>query len=458
MDGPPPCSPPGLTCYRIGRYKPMAVPFDLITLAIFLATIVLSLTQPTIGRWRLHHGWVAMLGALLMLALLPLPLVHSVISSLKILVRPIVTIISLMIITLVAEQAGLFHRVMRGIVALAGGSGKKLFFWLFVVGALTGSIFTNDAAVLILTPLVCVMSRQWMGLRPIPYLFAVLNIANLVAAFVISNPINIVVADYFGIDFLEYAAWMALPAIVAAISTYLVLRVIFAREIAASRVAGDGDLSVSGGHPAFIRVCAVVIVMMLAAALLGPLAGLPLWVVTATGALLLMGWGRLAARIDPVVVVRHVAWDVLFFVAGFFMIVNGLRATGVTALIGAVIGHAAAQGTGLLILTSGFMAAICSALMNNHPTAYLMALAIGDLGVSPATQKVLAFAVLIGGDLGPKMLPIGSLAALLWFQILREHDIHVPYSLYVKIGLPVTLIALALALSVLAAEVYLVGL
>jgi len=107
-----------------------------------------------------------------------------------------------------------------------------------------------------------------------------------------------------------------------------------------------------------------------------------------------------------------------------------------------------------LVFSTGVMAALSSALMNNHPTAYLMAVTIGDLGVSPLLQKVLAFAQLIGGDLGPKMLPIGSLAALLWFRILRDHGIQVPYSLYVKIGVPVTLIALFLALSVLALEMY----
>ena len=63
-----------------------------------------------------------------------------------------------------------------------------------------------------------------------------LNIANLVTALVISNPINLVVADYVGIEFLDYAAWMLLPALVAAGSTYLVLRVYFHRQIAASRL------------------------------------------------------------------------------------------------------------------------------------------------------------------------------------------------------------------------------
>jgi hypothetical protein len=41
---------------------------------------------------------------------------------------------------------------------------------------------------------------------------------------------------------------------------------------------------------------------------------------------------------------------------------------------------------------------------------------------------------------------------------LRDHGVIVSYRLYVTIGVPVTLIALFLALSMLAAEVYVIGL
>jgi arsenical pump membrane protein len=375
--------------------------------------------------------------------------------SAAILLWPVVTIISLMLISLVAQRVGLFDWLLQRILRRARGDGRRLFFWLFWVGALTGSLLTNDAAVLILTPLVCVMCQQLRGLSPLPFVFAVLNVANLVGAFVISNPINIVVAHYFQIDFLTYAAWMLLPALVAAASTYLVLRVYFRREIAASRFDfGEAESAARPASPV-LTGCAGLIGLTALAAFLGPLAGLPLWSVVATGAAALLLFGRVTAGVDPVGVVRGVAWDVLVFVAGFFIIVNGLRATGMSDEIGALIRHLAGEQPGPLIMATGLITAASSALMNNHPTAYLMAVTIGDLGAPPAMQQALAFAQLIGGDLGPKLLPIGSLAALLWFRILRDHGIVVPYALYVKIGVPVTLVALLLALAVLVAEVFL---
>jgi arsenical pump membrane protein len=45
-----------------------------------------------------------------------------------------------------------------------------------------------------------------------------------------------------------------------------------------------------------------------------------------------------------------------------------------------------------------------------------------------------AFAALIGGDLGPRLLPLGSLASLLWYDLLRRHDVAIPVSTFTRVG------------------------
>ena len=56
----------------------------------------------------------------------------------------------------------------------------------------------------------------------------------------------------------------------------------------------------------------------------------------------------------------------------------------------------------------------------------------------------------MGGDLGPRLLPIGSLAGLLWIALLARLDVHVPLRRFVTVGVAVTLPSLAVSLGLLA--------
>jgi arsenical pump membrane protein len=121
--------------------------------SVLLVTVTLSLSRPRLGPLHIHHSWAAVFGAFLTLALGLVP-VTMVRVAVEMLFFPILTIVSLMVITLVAEQAGIFQAIAVKISRAAGGSGPRLFAYLFFAGTLTGTVFTNDAAVLIFTPLV----------------------------------------------------------------------------------------------------------------------------------------------------------------------------------------------------------------------------------------------------------------------------------------------------------------
>jgi arsenical pump membrane protein len=146
---------------------------DVAAFSILALTVSLSLSRPAFGPIRIHHSTAAIIGAVLTLGLGLVP-IDMVWVAARILFFPVVTIVSLMIITLIADRAGLFEVVARTIAHLGKGDGRKLFAYLFFAGTLTGTVFTNDAAVLIFTPLVVeliddVQGRSWAVENKVPY-------------------------------------------------------------------------------------------------------------------------------------------------------------------------------------------------------------------------------------------------------------------------------------------------
>ncbi len=433
---------------------------------IFVLTVTLALVKPRLWRIKISHATAAILGALLSIvtgAVSP----QLVYQALSVLVYPVIAIVSLMVLTIIVEQAGLFELLAHHIAKVAKGNGKALFTYIFFAGTVTGAIFTNDAAVLIFTPLVYklveeVKGESWDLSSKFPYYFAVLYIANLVGAFVISNPINIIVASLFGIGFHEYARWMIFPALVSVLTSYVGLRMFFKNALPQRYEHLPLDDSLKNRR--YMVLSGIVLGLTLLAFFLEHLIGVPIWAAAFIGAMALLILSGVMEGSDNIQVIKAVGWDVITFVVGIFIVVTGLRNAGLTNVIGGLIGYLSGSSIFKLTMAGGFIAATCSAIMNNHPTAYAMALSIKDmsfgslLGGTSFVRKMVVFSALIGGDLGPKMLPIGSLAALLWFRILRDRGVHIPYSLYVKIGIPVTLAAVLLSVLALNLEIVLVGL
>ncbi len=427
---------------------------------ILALTVGLSLRRPVVGRLQIQPPVAAIIGAALtlVLGLVSLPELAEILSLLRF---PIVTLVSLMAMTLVAEQAGLFRLLAMRVATLANGDGRKLFASLFFAGTLTGTFFTNDAAILIFTPMVFELVEEvedpsWTPASKIPFYFAVLYIANLVGPLVISNPINIIVASVFGIGFLEYAAWMIVPTVVSIMISFLGLRFLFRRAIPATyRLPVSRPQALE--HRGFVAMTAAVLLATLLGLFTEQWTGLPVWLVAALGAVtLIVLWvGTAHALISPVI--TGIGWDVIVFVLGIFVVASGLRNVGLTDLIGRLLMDPSAPNLLAGTMVTGFVAAGFSAVINNHPTASIMALSIQDLGLSVEDSRMLAFAALIGGDLGPKMLPIGSLAALLWFRILRNRGVPISYGLYIRVGIPVTLLAVLLSLLTLNLERLIVG-
>ncbi len=95
----------------------------------------------------------------------------------------------------------------------------------------------------------------------------------------------------------------------------------------------------------------------------------------------------------------------------------------------------------------GTTAALGSALLNNHPMAIMNLLAL-DAMPHAGHREILA--ALIGGDLGPRLLPVGSLAGLLWLESCRQLGVNISLRQFVTVGFAVTVPTFVVSLAILA--------
>lgn len=413
-------------------------------------TLVLVVTRPSVGRFgRLNPVLGALPGVAIMLAvrvLAPSDLARAG----ELLWRPLLTIASIMATTSIAHRLGIFDRVTRAIEIRTRGPVPRAFTAVFVISALTAATFNNDAAILLLTPIIVPVIRRLYPKRPylvVPFAFAVFMSAG-VAPLSTSNPMNLVVAETQGIGFNAYAARMVPVAIAGSITTYYMLRIVFRKELEDTIPArGPEQGSIADMGTSSRGVLAILGVMFASYPVLSYW-GAPVWIAALAGAVLVCAIGLREHTIRASHVVQGVAWDILAFLYLIFVTALGLENIGVTETMSAVYakgGHAPAEGVGLV----GGLSAIGSALLNNHPMAALNALAIAHV---PGDNKWRTLAALVGGDLGPRFLPMGSLAGLLWIEIARRLGVEIRTWQFVRTGFIVTIPALAVSLAVLLLE------
>lgn len=418
-------------------------------LFLFVLTLGLVIWQPR----GLGIGWSAGLGAGLALLtgvirLEDIPVVWGIVWNAT------GTFIAVVIISLLLEAAGFFEWAALHVARWGGGRGGRLFVLMILLGAGVSALFNNDGAALILTPIVAAMlaALRFSPQATLAFVMAAGFIADIASLpLVVSNLVNIVTADYFGIGFARYAAVMAPVDLVAILASLAVLGLVFRRAIPrrydAQRLPAPA--SVVRDRPTFMAGWGVLAWLLLGFFVLEP-RGIPVSATAAAGALALAGVAARGGRIPVLRRVRGAPWQIIVFALGMYLVVYGLRHAGLTTFLTRSLDWLAGQGLWTATLGTGLLSAVLSSLMNNLPTVLIGALSIEASQAQGVVREAMIYAHVIGCDLGPKMTPIGSLATLLWLHVLRGRDIRIGWGKYCRIGLTLTLPVLAAALAALA--------
>ena len=416
---------------------------------IFLATLILVIWQPR----GLGIGWSASAGALVALltgVIHPsdIPVVWNIVWNAT------GAFVAVIIISLLLDKAGFFEWAALHVARWGRGNGRRLFILLVLLGAAVAALFANDGAALILTPIVIAMlvALRFSARATLAFVMAAGFIADTASLpLVVSNLVNIVSADYFGITFARYAAVMVPVNLVSVAATLAALVWFFRKDIPANYDLAQLRRPIDAIHD---RATFVTGWWVLALLLVGFFwlddVGIPISAVAAVGAVLLLLVAARGHRISTREVLRGAPWQVVVFSLGMYLVVYGLRNAGLLEHLTALLERCAGYGVWGAALGTGFITAVLSSIMNNMPTVLVGALAIDATATTGVVREAMVYANVIGADLGPKLTPIGSLATLLWLHVLAAKNIQVSWGYYFRVGIVLTLPILLVTLCALA--------
>jgi arsenical pump membrane protein len=409
---------------------------------IFAATLALIMIRP----FRLGEAAIALGGGALMVltgVVAPLESVRLLLGQWNI----YGFFLGLMVISAIADGAGVFDALANRAARVAGGSSLRLYLAIFAVGVCITTFLSNDATALILTPVVYALVTR-LRLPVLPFMFACTFIADTASFLLpVSNPINILVLNTFGANLGEFLRYLALPALVCIALNIGLFTLIFRRSLPARYdLAALTDVSPDRGY---LRAVLSVLALIAVGYVIASALGLPLALVALGGSLLLLACAAWSRHIEWNRWRHDISWSIFVFISGMFVLVRGVENLGLTSALGhALLGLAGTGQLGAVALTAG-TTALGANLINNVPMALVMISAIHGISATPATRTGMIFAVILGADLGPNLTTVGSLATILWVLILRRKGLEISTVQYLKLGLAVVPVMLAFGVLVI---------
>lgn len=412
----------------------------ILPLLLFVTTLVFVIWQPR----GLQIGTTAIIGALIAL-LVGVVSFNDVWIVTNIVWDATLTFVGIIILSMVLDEIGFFEWSAIKMARLSGGNGRLLFVYIMILGALVAALFANDGAALILTPIL-LAKMKYLKMDKLA-IFAFLMAGGFIGdsasnPLVISNLTNIVTANYFDIGFIEYATNMFLPNLLSIIASIVVLFVYFRKSIPLHVNTHELPIATSViKNMLMFKLSWFFLVLLMLGYFIGDYYNLPISVFALGGALIFLAIAKYFDAVKPLTIIKTAPWQVVWFSIGLYVVVYGLKNAGLTDSIADVLLYIKPYGEQTYIIATGFISAILSSIMNNMPTIMIMDIAIDKTG-----DTFLAYANILGSNLGPKMTPIGSLATLLWLHVLKQKGVIIGWGEYMKVGVVITIPVLFIAL------------
>ena len=398
---------------------------EVVAIAIFGVTYLL-LSGRQLHILPLNRPAAALLGTVLMVAcgiLTPVQAYQAVDYD------TLVLLLGMSLISAYLYLAGFFEWTADWVLRVAK-TPQRLLLYLTLTASVLSALLVNDTICLMLTPLVvAVVVRGRLPL--LPYLLALAMSANIGSACtLVGNPQNMIIGHLSGVHFTNFCLSLLPVSILGLAVEFAILSFAFRQTLRAVSIQPVGVAEVPE-RPLDRRLLALTL-GVLALVFAGFVAGYNLSWTALAGAALVM----VIARRDTHAVFKLVDWNLLFFFAGLFVVVEGLNSTGLPDQVYNRLRHLFGQSAATQAWNLAWFSVAGSNIFSNVPFVLVAGKWIPGFAQPELMWKVIAMATTFAGNL----TILGSVANIIVVESARRH---------IKIGIPVTLLTTILGVAIL---------
>ena len=400
------------------------------TIVIIFCIVYLGMILGGLPFLQLNRTGVALLGAI---ALISVDAVSIEGAAEAVHLPTIILFFSFMVLSAQMRLGGFYDWVTRRLAGLALSPPLLLAALMGAVATLS-AVFSNDIVCLAVAP-VLIRACERRGLDPVPYLLALACAANIgSAATLIGNPQNILIGQSLRLSFAGYFAEALLPVLLGLAAAWAVIASQnrgrwLGKTPAVPVVASGNDKDVDAPLKRWQTTKGLVVaVLLLVAFVVAPWPREHL-ALTAAGILLM------SRKLHSSKMLGLVDWELLVMFIGLFVVNHALQQTGLPErLIADVRAH------GLDLREPAALFGVTFALSNivsNVPAVMLLL----PLATHPLAGPVIALVSTLAGNL----LIVGSIANIIVVDSAARHGIRIDWRRHARVGVPVTVVTLAIA-------------
>jgi Na+/H+ antiporter NhaD/arsenite permease-like protein len=395
------------------------------TILIIFAVTYLGIAMGRIPGLKLNRPGIALLGAIAMMLFGGVTTAQAV-SYVN--CPTICLLFGFFVISAQLRLSGFYDIVAEKLANQLSHPARFLLILMLASGALS-AFLNNDVVCLVFAPITgAALLRK--SINPVPFLIALAIASNLgAAATVIGNPQNMMISQVAHLDFGAYLLWSIVPVLFALAAAYGIIWLMSCKRLQAATAAQSSTPEQS--YP-YNRIHTIKGIIILVAVIGLFFTSLPKEIIALGAA----GIHLASTKFRTEDLLRLVDWPILVLFNGLFVVTGALQSTGYCLQAVHWLAH------GGYNLNAPVTLALTTAALSNligNSAAVMLLLKMTDI-----TQHSVPYILALSNSFVGNLIIIGAVSNIIVAQQAREMNIKIGFWDFARLGIPVTLTALAI--------------